>query len=155
MVIFSRNIFHYPCRYASIVLSGLKCLIKNQNCSTNIETYYTFALHLIGINKLDKYKRKNIGNARLIKAIDVLINQIDKAEWQKRTDLIKSRPDSECVHSDGFFFLNLVNHRILILFLFEENIAAVIWIGSHDDYEITFRNNKSTVARWLRNQQLI
>jgi mRNA interferase HigB len=39
--------------------------------------------------------------------------------------------------------------------MFEDNEASVIWTGSHDDYEKTFKGNKMTIEQWLRIQKLI
>jgi len=39
--------------------------------------------------------------------------------------------------------------------LFEDNVAVVIWVGSHDDYSMTFKNNKETIEKWLRNKEFI
>jgi mRNA interferase HigB len=43
----------------------------------------------------------------------------------------------------------------MVLILFDEQEATVIWTGSHDEYETTFKNNKQTIEKWLRKQQLI
>jgi hypothetical protein len=28
--------------------------------------------------------------------------------------------------------------------------TTVTWAGSHDEYELTFKNNKNTIEKWLR-----
>lgn len=43
----------------------------------------------------------------------------------------------------------------MILVVFEENEATVVWTGSHDEYNVTFKANKSTIEKWLLNQNLI
>jgi hypothetical protein len=43
----------------------------------------------------------------------------------------------------------------MILIVFEQGEAVIIWAGSHDEYDTTFKGNKNTVETWLRNQQLI
>ena len=43
----------------------------------------------------------------------------------------------------------------MILVLFEDNEATVIWTGSHDEYVKTFKDNKTTIEKWLRIQKLI
>jgi len=91
----------------------------------------------------------------LIKAIDKLISDIENAEWIKKTDIKVIRPDADCVHSDGFYFFDLNIHRTMILIVFEDNEAIVIWAGSHDEYDKTFKGNKTTIEKWLRNQKLI
>lgn len=43
----------------------------------------------------------------------------------------------------------------LILIVFEEDEASVMWSGSHDEYDSTFKGNKKTIEKWLRNQGVI
>jgi hypothetical protein len=43
----------------------------------------------------------------------------------------------------------------MILIVFEDNEATIIWTGSHDDYDLTFKGNKKTIENWLRKQGLI
>ncbi|MHA1974428.1 MAG: type II toxin-antitoxin system HigB family toxin [Candidatus Hodarchaeales archaeon] len=112
-------------------------------------------MDLLRKERLFRCKRKNLGNRRLVKAIDVLIDQIEAAIWDNKKDLLESRPDADCVHSSGFYIFDLSDHRTIIMVLFEKSVAIVVWVGSHDDYVQTFRNNKRTVEKWLRKQQLI
>ena len=112
-------------------------------------------MELLRKNKLTKLKRKNQGNSKLIRAIDKLISDIESANWTKKTDIKSARPDADCVHSDGFYFFDINIHRTMILVVFEDNEATVIWTGSHDEYEKIFKGNKTTIEKWLRNQQLI
>jgi mRNA interferase HigB len=91
----------------------------------------------------------------LIKAIDKLISDIESADWTRQTDIKQSRPDADCVHSDGFYFFDLYIHRTMILVEFEEREATVVWTGTHADYDKTFRGNKKTIEKWLRVQKLI
>ncbi len=71
-------------------------------------------------------------------------------------DLTKDRPDADCVYGGEFYFFNINIHRTLILIEFEENgEATVVWAGSHDDYELTFKNNRSVIKKWLRNNSWI
>ena len=49
------------------------------------------------------------------------------------------------------FLCNINIHRTLILIEFEENgEATIVWAGSHDDYEMTFKNNRNVIKKWLR-----
>jgi mRNA interferase HigB len=91
----------------------------------------------------------------LLNAIDKLILDIEDAKWTKKTDIKISRPDSDCVHSDGFYFFDINIHRTMILMVFDDDEATVIWAGSHDEYENIFKGNKTTIRKWLRNQNLI
>jgi len=112
-------------------------------------------LELLRKIKLIKLKKKNRGNKKLITEIDKLISDIESADWTKKTDVKSSRPDADCIHSDGFYFFNIHVHRTMILIVFDDNEATIIWAGSHDDYDKTFKGNKDTIENWLRNQNLI
>lgn len=66
------------------------------------------------------------------------------------------RQDADCVHSDGFYFFNIHIHRTLVLIEWDdEGEATIVWAGSHQEYERIFRNNKSTIGKWLRDKQYI
>ncbi len=68
----------------------------------------------------------------------------------------EARPDADIVHSDGFYFFNLNIHRTMILIEFDEDgEATVVWAGSHQEYDKTFKNNKSTIKKWLRDNEWI
>lgn len=112
-------------------------------------------MELLRKHKLIKLKQKNRGNKKLTSAIDMLISDIESAQWTKKTEIIKTRPDADCVHSDGFYFFDINIHRTMILIVFEDNEATVVWTGSHDEYDKTFKGNKSTIKKWLRKQNLI
>lgn len=111
-------------------------------------------MELLRKNKLTKLKRKNRGNRKFISAIDKLISDIESANWTKKTDVKSARPDADCVHSDGFYFFDINVHRTMILIVFDDE-ATIIWTGSHDEYDKTFKGNKTTIEKWLRNQQFI
>ncbi|QJB35783.1 type II toxin-antitoxin system HigB family toxin [Chitinophaga oryzae] len=103
-----------------------------------------------GISKLVKLKKKNVGNKPLCKEIDNLLRDLQEFNPAdlKLTDI---RKDADCVHNDGFYFFNIHVHRSFIMIDFdEEGEAEIIWVGSHDEYERTFKNNKSTIEKWLR-----
>ena len=112
-------------------------------------------MDLLRKNKLIKLKQKNRGNKKMISEIDKLISDIESAQWTKKTDIKETRPDADCVHSDGFYFFDINIHRTMILIVFEDDEATVVWAGSHDEYDKTFKGNKSTIEKWLRNQKLI
>ena len=70
--------------------------------------------------------------------------------------MLNVRPDADCVHSDGFYFLDIHIHRTLVLIEFEENGEInIVWCGTHDEYETTFKNNKSTIRKWLKEREWI
>jgi len=84
-------------------------------------------LELLHKNKLVKLKKKNRGNSKLISAINKLISDIEGADWIKKTDIKLSRPDADCIHSDGFYFFDINIHRTMSLIVFEEEEATVVW----------------------------
>lgn len=118
-------------------------------------------MQLLGLKHLTKLKRKTRGNAGLAKAIDQLIKDIAKASWKTKEEVATDRADADCVHSDGFYFFNMNIHRTMTLIELctdEEESAgtvSILWTGSHDEYERTFKNNKSTITKWLKDQGLI
>ena len=108
-------------------------------------------MNIVNKSLLERLKRKNKGNAKLVKAIDKLIRDIQENEWNSQLELKETRPDADCVHSDGFYFLNLNIHRTMVLIEFDENKRVrILWTGSHQDYENTFKNNRNTIKKWLR-----
>ncbi len=112
-------------------------------------------MELLRKNKLIKLKNKNRGNKKLIAEVDKLIADIENAQWTTKTDIKETRPDADCVHSDGFYFFDINVHRTMILIVFEDDEATIIWSGSHDEYNKTFKGNKYTIEKWLRNQKMI
>ncbi len=112
-------------------------------------------MELLRKDKLVKLKKKNKGNKKLILAVDKLILDIEKANWKNSVDIKLTRPDADKIHSDGFYFFNLNIHRTMILIVFDEEEAIIIWAGSHKEYDNLFKGNKRTIRKWLRNQKLI
>lgn len=112
-------------------------------------------MRLIGKKKLEKLKRKNIGNTKLVQEIEKLIKDIEENNWNTIEELKKNRPDADCVHNEGFYFFNINVHRTLILIEIEDGEATVVWVGTHDEYETTFKNNKDTIAKWLKTNEYI
>jgi mRNA-degrading endonuclease HigB of HigAB toxin-antitoxin module len=113
-------------------------------------------LKLINKHILIKLIKKNRGNTQLVNAIKNLITDIEASNWQTPHELIEQRPDADCVFGGEFYFFNISVHRTLILIEFEENgNATIVWAGSHAEYELTFRNNKDRIKRWLRNNNWI
>lgn len=112
-------------------------------------------MDILSKDKLAKLKRKNRGNKKLINAVDKLIFDLESADWTNKTDIKQARPDADCIHNDGFYFFDINIHRTMILIVFEKSEAAIIWTGSHDEYDRIFKGNKNTIEKWLRNQQLI
>lgn len=107
-------------------------------------------MRVLGKKILLKIKKKNIGNKKLCDEIDRLL--FDLESYLPSFGLLRNiRNDLDCVHSDGFYFFNISIHRTLVLIEFdEEGEATIIWAGTHQEYETTFKNNKSTIEKWLR-----
>lgn len=99
---------------------------------------------------LEKLKRKNKGNVSLNKDIDKLIKDICENNWKNQMDLNETRKDADNVHSGGFYFFNINIHRTMIMIQFDQNEATVVWAGTHQQYESTFKNNRNTIKKWLR-----
>ncbi len=109
-------------------------------------------MNLVNRSLLEKLKKKNTGNVKLIKAVDKLIFDIEQNDWNSQAELKQIRPDADCVHSAGFYFFNLSVHRTMVLIEFDENKRVrIIWTGSHQEYEKTFKNNRNTIKKWLNN----
>jgi len=113
-------------------------------------------MEIVGKKILEKLKRKNKGNMPLISSIDSLIRSLEENKFISQSDILKMRPDADCVHSDGFYFFDINIHRTLLLIEFAENAeATIVWAGSHDEYNTTFRNNKNTIKKWLKEREWI
>lgn len=81
---------------------------------------------------------------------------LEKSDWKTPVDLIAKRPDADCVYGGAFYFFNINIHRTLILIEFEENgEVTIVWAGSHEDYELTFKNNRDVIKKWLRDNDWI
>ena len=112
-------------------------------------------MRVLGKNKILKVKRKNIGNRKLCNAIDELIADLERFEPDKQS-LNDIRKDADCVHSDGFYFFDINIHRTLVMIEFDDNgEVTIVWVGTHQDYETTFKNNKDTIEKWLRSKGYI
>lgn len=113
-------------------------------------------MNLINKGLLERLKRKNKGNVKLIKSIDKLILDIEQNEWNSQLEVKQTRPDVDCVQSKGFYFFNMNVHRTMILIEFDKNKQArIIWAGSHQDYDKIFRNNRNTIRKWLKDNEWI
>lgn len=107
-------------------------------------------MRIIGKKTILKIKKKNIGNKILCIEIDKLITDLEKfnSKLESITDI---RNDADCVHSDGFYFFDINIHRTLILIEFDDDgEATIVWAGTHQKYDSTFKNNKLTIEKWLR-----
>src|SRR4051812_725166 len=101
---------------------------------------------------LDKLRRKNKGNVKLIKAIKDLVDSLENHQFNDWEALKAVCKDADKVHNEGFYFFNIHVHRTMILIELEpEAEATIVWVGSHQDYECIFKNNKNTIEKWLRN----
>lgn len=110
-------------------------------------------MEIVGINKLQKLKKKNLGNTRLINSINELLRELETKNWENTQQIKHDRPDADLVHNDGFYFFNINIHRTMILIEFGDyGQATIVWCGTHNEYETTFKNNKDTIANWLKSK---
>ncbi len=105
--------------------------------------------------KLTELKRKNLGNKRLIQAVNQLIEDLEGGSITSIDELIKLRKDADRVHSQGFYFFDLHIHRTLVLIQLIEGDATIVWTGTHQEYSKTFKNNTNTIEKWLRTRKLL
>jgi hypothetical protein len=113
-------------------------------------------MQLVGKKYLEKFRKKNAGNTLLAKALDKLVKDLEDNVITTETELLQLRPDADSVHPDGFYFLNIALCRTLILIEFDDSgEITIVWCGSHDDYELTFKNNKNTIRKWLKAREWI
>lgn len=112
-------------------------------------------MRLTNKKALEKLKKKNRGNIVLTDAIDKLIIDIEDNKWKNQTELNRTRPDADSVHSDGFYIFDINIHRTMILIEFDEEEASVVWAGTHQEYETIFKNNKNTIRKWLNSNDWI
>ena len=112
-------------------------------------------MRIIGKKRLLKVKKKNIGNKKLCHEIDKLITDLEEFNPAEKSISVV-RDDADCVHSDGFYFFDIKIHRTLIMIEFDDDgEATIIWAGTHQEYETTFKNNKATIEKWLRKNNYI
>ena len=81
-----------------------------------------------------------------------MIEDIETADWKDKFDIIKKRPDADRVHGDNFYFFDINIHRTMIMIMFHEQEAEILWVGNHDEYDTIFKGNKKTIETWIRNQ---
>jgi mRNA interferase HigB len=113
-------------------------------------------LKLVNKQKLYRLQRKNRGNKKLIKAINKLIDDLESTDWDKPRDLLQKRPDADNVYKGKFYFFDIHIHRTLILIEFEEDGAmTVVWVGNHNEYKNTFKNNRRVIRKWLIDNEWI
>lgn len=107
-------------------------------------------MRVVGKSKILKVKQKNIGNTKLCNAIDKLIADLESFEPDKQ-NIHDIRKDADCVHNDGFYFFDIHLYRTFIMIeLDEKREGTIIWVGTHQEYDTTFKNNKGTIEKWLR-----
>ncbi|NIJ51714.1 type II toxin-antitoxin system HigB family toxin [Dyadobacter arcticus] len=112
-------------------------------------------MRLEGKEILFRLLNKNRGNAKLSKAIHQLIQDLENAEISSMNEISLIRRDAEKVHSSGYYFVNIHIHRTLILVTIEDQEATIAWVGNHQDYERIFKNNKKSIEKWLKNNDLL
>ena len=104
---------------------------------------------------LEKYAKKRRGNKKLVSEIISLLETLENANWSTQEEIKFNRPDADKVHSNGFYFFNISVDRTMVLIELDHDRASIIWCGNHDSYESTFKNNKTTIRKWLQSKKLI
>lgn len=112
-------------------------------------------MRLINKKILEKFRRKNKGNTSLTKSVNKLIKDIQDNNWKDQIEIARIRPDADKVHKDGFYFFDIDVSRTMILIEFDDGEATVVWVGTHQHYETTFKNNKTTIRKWLKSNDWI
>lgn len=112
-------------------------------------------MRLNNLKNLEKLKKKNIGYVKLAKAIDELVHDLRNHSFKSHEELKKVRPDADRIHQDGFYFFNINVHRTMVMAELNDDKATFVWVGSHDDYENTFKNNRVTIEKWLKDRCFI
>lgn len=111
-------------------------------------------MRIVGKKIILKLK-KNIGNKKLCKEIDRLVTDLESFH-PKDKRISDIRNDADRVHADGFYFFNINIHRTLILIEYDaDGEATIVWAGTHQEYQSIFKNNKSTIEKWLRTKGYI
>lgn len=112
-------------------------------------------MRIVGKKIILKLKKKNIGNKKLCNEIDRLVTDLENFNPREK-NIRDIRKDADRVHTEGFYFFDINIHRTLILIEFDDDgEATIIWAGTHQEYESTFKNNKPTIEKWLRNKGYI
>ena len=89
-------------------------------------------------------------------AIDDLINVIESKQWKSMEEIKADRSDADQVHPDGFYFFDIHIHRTMVMIqLGKDAEATVVWSGTHQEYENTFRNSKAVIRKWLSDKDWI
>lgn len=112
-------------------------------------------MEIYGLPKLSKFRSKNLGNSKLIAEIDKFIETITYYKFEDYKSLNKIRPDSDLVYKGNFYFFDIDHSRLLSLIEFKENELFIIWVGSHKEYERTFKNNRNVIRKWLKDNDWI
>lgn len=112
-------------------------------------------MQLEGKDILIRIKNKNRGNVKLWKAIERLIEILEKAEIGSPEEFKILRTDAEKVHNKGFYFLDIISYRALVLLLADKKRVTILWAGNHQEYERIFKNNKNTIEKWLKNNKFL
>lgn len=84
-----------------------------------------------------------------------MVSIIESAKWSNPEEIKKDRPDADKIHSDGFYFFNISVDRTMVLIELDDKEATIVWCGNHDEYTSTFKNNKSTIKKWLQSKNWI
>ncbi|MBC5994025.1 type II toxin-antitoxin system HigB family toxin [Pontibacter cellulosilyticus] len=103
-------------------------------------------MDVLGRNKITKYvKNKH----ELAREFNAFVSKIKSSEWKSASDVKETFPDSDHIVGDVYIF-NISSSRSMAMVYFKEQEVEIVWAGNHDDYETTFRNNTSTIKKFLK-----
>lgn len=115
---------------------------------------------LIGKNKLIKFGKKARGNKILNQNIADIIKLIENKnnnckDEKEFKELLKSYDPDNVSRGYNAFFLNISKaDRSLVVVEYDEieGEVDVLFVGTHDEYETTFKNNKDVIEKYLKDR---
>jgi mRNA-degrading endonuclease HigB of HigAB toxin-antitoxin module len=103
-------------------------------------------VEVFGRNKITRYTRNRY---EIAKHFDSFVGRIKNATWKTGADVRGTFPDADHI-AGGAYIFNVLSSRSLAMVYFQDEEVEIVWVGNHDDYEATFRNNKRTIIKFLR-----
>lgn len=103
-------------------------------------------MYVIGKKVVFKYTKKD---RNLLNEFNKFITAIETAVWKNGQDVKDSFKDADHI-GENIYIFNIKSSRSLLLIYFDDNEIEIVWAGSHNDYERLFKNNKSTILKYLK-----
>lgn len=80
-------------------------------------------MDLIGKEKLFKYAKRD---KKLQKELNAFVSKVEKARWQKSSDIQEDFPDVDLISKEAYIF-NIKSSRTLVVVFFSDNEAEIAW----------------------------